>query len=529
MTDPVTTDEQQQIESDRARALSALEEAQRLARLGSWSWDPRSDEASWSPQMYEIFGRDVSLGPATGEPFFQYVHGDDRERVSSGYAQAFADGSCLELDFRIVAGDGAERALHAVGRQDPGRPGWYLGTIQDVSDQRRIQRELVEASARAESANRAKSEFLARMSRELRTPLNTIIGFGQLLELEGLGPRERNHVSLVLKEARHLLELLNRVLDIAKTEAGEISILPEPVALADSIRYVFALVARLAHEHDVRLHIDAEGLEEDLRVRADRTRLNQVLLALITNAIKYNRAGGRVDVSIALTSTGRVRTSISDTGIGIGPNEVTKLFEPFERLGAELTEIEGAGLGLALSRGLVEAMGGTIEVSSRAGIGSTFVVELGAAQQPRVEDRETAREPVQLPELGSPDGVKSRIIYIEDNVSNLTLVARILDRHPGVELIPAMQAAIGLQLVREHHPDLVVLDLHLPDMPGAQALERLKADHPEIPVVVLTADATEGQEERMRGLGAADYLTKPLDVTRFVKVLAANLSPPTAR
>ncbi len=134
---------------------------------------------------------------------------------------------------------------------------------------------------------------------------------------------------------------------------------------------------------------------------------------------------------------------------------------------------------------------------------------------------------MQLPELGSPDGVKSRIIYIEDNVSNLTLVARILDRHPGVELIPAMQAAIGLQLAREHHPDLVVLDLHLPDMPGAAALERLKADHPDVPVVVLTADATEGQEERMRQLGAADYLTKPLDVTRFVKVLAANLSSHT--
>ncbi len=143
--------------------------------------------------------------------------------------------------------------MHAVGREDAGRPGWYLGTVQDVSDQRRAQRELLEASARAESANRAKSEFLARMSRELRTPLNTIIGFGQLLELEGLGPRERNHVSLVLKEARHLLELINNVLDVAKTEAGQITISPEPVALGDSIRYVFAVVARLAHEHDVRL------------------------------------------------------------------------------------------------------------------------------------------------------------------------------------------------------------------------------------------------------------------------------------
>jgi len=520
--------DRRRIESARERALTDLEEAQRLAKLGSWSWEPRTDEASWSPQMYEIFGRDESLGPATGDELLAYVHPDDRECVASGYAQAFGGGHGFELDYRIVAGDGAERTLHAVGREDGERAGWYVGTIQDVSEQRAAQRELLDATARAESANRAKSEFLARMSHELRTPLNTIIGFGQLLELEGLGPRERSHVSLVLKEARHLLELINAVLDVAKTEAGQITISPEPVALADSIRYVFALVARLAHEHDVRLQLHAGGSADDARVHADRNRLNQVLLHLVSNAIKYNRAGGRVDVSFARTSAGRVRTSIADTGIGIGPDQLTRLFEPFERLGAEVSEVEGTGLGLTLSRGLVEAMGGTIEVSSQIGAGTTFVVELAAAHPPRADADQSAREG-ELPELGSPHGLRARIIYIEDNVSNLTLVARILDRHPGVELIPAMQAAIGLELAREHHPDLVVLDLHLPDMPGTEALKRLKADYPEVPVVVLTADAREGQEALVRRLGAADFLTKPLDVARFVNVLAANLSSPADR
>ncbi len=363
------------------------------------------------------------------------------------------------------------------------------------------------------------------MSHELRTPLNTIIGFGQLLELEALGPRERHHVGLILKEARHLLELINAVVDVAKIEAGQITIVPEPIVLIESIRYVLALVAGLAHERDVSLELDTGGLAGEGRVHADRSRLNQVLLNVLANAIKYNRPGGRVDVSFALTSTGRVRTSIADTGIGIEPDRLQKLFDPFERLGAELTEVEGTGLGLTLSRGLIEAMGGTIEVSSQPGSGSTFVIELAASQRPSAETAQNAHE-AQLPALGSPHGMRSRIIYIEDNVSNLTLVARILDRHPGVELIPAMQAAIGLELAREHHPDLIVLDLHLPDMPGTEALKRLKADHPDVPVVVLTADAREGQEARVRQLGADDYLTKPLDVPRFVEALAAHLSAP---
>ncbi len=397
---------------------------------------------------------------------------------------------------------------------------------RDVTEQRRAERErleLVEASARAESANRAKSEFLARMSHELRSPLNTIIGFGQLLELEELGPRERDHVGLILKAARHLLEDINAVLDVANIEAGQITISPEPVALADTIRYVFALVAPLARERDVRLELNTAGLAGDGQVDADRNRLNQVVLNLLSNAIKYNRAGGRVDVSFALTSTGRVRTSIADTGIGIAPDQLARLFEPFERLGAELTEIEGTGLGLTLSRGLIEAMGGTIEVSSQPRAGTTFVVELGAAGWPRAEHQQMPHER-ELPELGSPVGLRSRIIYIEDNVSNLTLVERILDRHPGVELMPAMQATIGLELAREHRPDLVVLDLHLPDMRGTEALKRLKAEHPDVPVIVLTADAREGQEARVRQLGAADYLTKPLDVHQFVAVLAAHLN-----
>ena len=256
---------------------------------------------------------------------------------------------------------------------------------------RAVERALREQSERAESASRAKSEFLARMSHELRTPLNSIIGFSQLLELEGLDPRQSEHVGYVLKAGGHLLELINEVLELAKIEAGQMTISPEPVALADTVREALALVAPLAGEHDVTLASNTDGLAHDGHVHADRQRLEQVLLNVLSNAIKYNRAGGRVDVSFAVTETGRVRTTIADTGIGIAPEQLAKLFEPFERLGAELTQIEGTGLGLALSKGLLEAMGGTIEVASEPGTGTAVTIELAGAQRARSASTSPAR------------------------------------------------------------------------------------------------------------------------------------------
>ena len=252
--------ERRQSERARERALAELEEAQRIARLGSWSWDPESDEATWSAQMYEIFGRDPALGPPASEAFFAYLHEADRERVAAGYEREFGDRPGWELDYRIVSGDGVPRTVHALGYWDPARPGCYLGTVQDVTAQRQDEcerLELREASARAESANRAKSEFLARMSHELRTPLNAIIGFSQLLKLEGLEHRQIEHVDYVLTAGSHLLELIDEVLDIARIEAGHVSISPEPVPLGHTVSEVLALVdpmARGADDHAAPQH-----------------------------------------------------------------------------------------------------------------------------------------------------------------------------------------------------------------------------------------------------------------------------------
>ena len=508
----------------RELALSELQDAQRLARVGSWRRDLATSVVTWSDQLYEIFGRDPGDGPAFGETLLAYVHPEDRERVLKAVASTADAPPTFDLEFRIRTGRGDERIVHARGHPDPARPGTYFGTTQDVTDERRGEAERVEllhASARAEAASRAKSEFLARMSHELRTPLNSILGFGQLLELDDLADGQREYVEYILRGGRHLLQLINEVLDIASVESGRLAISPEPVALAELVQEAVTLVAPIARERQVTIDFDVSGLDGDGHAFADRNRLKQVLLNLLSNAIKYNRAGGRVAVSFARADE-RVRIMTTDTGIGIRPEQRANLFEPFERLGAEQIGIEGTGLGLALSKGLVEAMGGTIEVESEPGAGSTFVVELAAADHPRRQDRTgTGGELAIEPRLQRPR--QWRILYVEDNLSNLALVERVLRRHTAVELISAMQGSLGLELASKHHPDLVVLDLHLPDMSGIEVLKHLQAEYPDVPVVVVTADATPRQGEALRRLGAAEYLTKPLDVRRFLAAINEHL------
>ena len=520
--------ERKRAERARERTLADLEDAQLIARVGSWSWDPHSEQVSWSAQMYAIFGRDPATGPPSIAEFVAYAHPDDRERVADAYGQARAGQAAFELECRIVTSAGFQRIVQILAHEDPARRGGYLGTVQDVTGQRRAERErleLLRASERAESANRAKSEFLARMSHELRTPLNAIIGFSQVLQLERLDPRQSEDVGHILTAGNHLLALVNEVLDLARIESGQMTISPEPVALADAVHDALALLAPMARERHVSLGIDPDGLADDGYVYADRNRFKQVLLNVLSNAIKYNRPGGQVDVSFQLTEGGRVRTMIADTGIGIAPEHLDKLFEPFERLGAEQTDVGGTGLGLALSKGLIEATGGTIEVQSTVGVGTTFVIDLAAAQRP-TDERAPSPGDQALAELGGPDAKRQLILYIEDNLSNLTLVERILERRVSVELISAMKGTLGLELARQHRPDLIVLDLHLPDMPGSEVLTRLKTDPStrKIPVIVLTADASGRQSERVRQLGAIDYLTKPLDVPKFIEIIANNLA-----
>src|SRR2546426_6558450 len=390
-------------------------------------------------------------------------------------------------------------------------------TLELSSANEHLQREIAErrrAEEDADRANRAKSEFLSRMSHELRTPLNGIIGFAQLLELEAEGAEQRESVEMILKSGRHLLDLINEVLDIARIEAGKLALSLEPVLVSEVVAAALDMLRLEATTK--RIEVVVTGLEG--YVMADRQRLQQVVLNLLSNAMKYNRAGGVVRVSSEADPSGRVRLSVSDTGRGIAPEMIGRLFTPFDRLGAEQTTIEGTGLGLVLSHHLVEAMGGSLAATSTIGQGTTFTVELRRAESPTVEsDRPSNRTAGE----DDHDGIRGTVLYIEDNLSNLRLLERILMRRPDVRLLSAMQGARGLELARDHRPGLILLDLHLPDLPGNEVLARLLAD-PEtrgIPVVILSADATPGQIRRLLDQGARDYLTKPLDVKQLLALV----------
>lgn len=401
-----------------------------------------------------------------------------------------------------------------------------LGALADISlarcvlteRERENQTALRLATEEAQRASRAKDDFLSRVSHELRTPLNVVLGFGQILEMGSLDDEEHEAVEQILKAGRHLLEIINEVLDLSRIESGRMAISPEAVELADLAADALDLIRPLATDRSIRLTANLGTCHR--HVMADRQRLKQVVLNLLSNAVKYNRDGGEVEVSCVRGQEGRLRLQVTDTGPGIPEKLLDKLFEPFERLGAEQGVIEGTGLGLALSKQLVELMDGEIGVATREGKGSTFWVELSVVEEPQDE---IAAEPVVAPkrDADAPAVRRWRVLLVEDNLAGLKLVERLIGRRRDAELLPAMTGRLGLELAREHRPDVILLDQHLPDLRGAEVLQRLKADPAtaSIPVVMVSADATQGQIRRLLDLGAVAYVTKPLDVTEFTEVL----------
>ena len=406
----------------------------------------------------------------------------------------------------------------------------------------RMEAEILQRSKELQAANRqlraadaAKSEFLSRMSHELRTPLNAILGFGQLLQLDELSDQQHDSLDHILSGARHLLALINEVLDIAAIEAGGLQVSLEPVAVADVAAEAVMLMRPLADQHGILLVSPDQPCAD--HVLGDRQRLKQILLNLLSNAVKYNRVGGSVELACDRVAGGRLRITVADTGPGIPPDALDRLFVPFERLERDQGAVEGTGLGLPLSQRLAGAMGGTLELTTTVDHGSTFWVELPLTESlaDRVELHEGRAALVHA--QANPAWPALTVLCIEDNASNLELVEQVLNRLPHVTLIPAMRPQLGLDLAAEHHPDLVLLDLHLPDMPGQEVLRRLRANPStaDVPVVVLSADARPSQIERMLDQGARAFLTKPLDVKELLALLdtmvaerARSGSPPPA-
>jgi PAS domain S-box-containing protein len=467
----------------------------------------------------------ASVAESMGAVLMDSVHPADRMEITGEFAALTAgDADYYRHEVRCLAPDGTAKwvEIHARASRDAaGRLVGTAGVIRDFTDRRLAEEALRRAREVAEAANHAKSEFLSRMSHELRTPLNAILGFGQLMELDAVTPDHAENADQILKAGRHLLSLINEVLDITSIEAGHLPLSAEPVCVGDVAAEVLKLMEPLAAARRITLSVEGPALFTEF-VHADRQRLKQVLLNLVANAVKYNRDGGSARIETEVMDDS-LRIVVIDNGPGIAADKMPRLFTPFDRLGTDQM-VEGTGLGLALSRRLAEAMGGSLGAESVEGSGSRFWIELRCATSQLARLDVAALEGVvalAVP-VGSP---RRRILYVEDNLSNLTLMQRLLARHDSIELIPAISGGLALDLARLHRPDLVLLDLHLPDIPGEEVLRQLRQDPVcrDMPVVVLSADATPGQIERLITSGARAYLTKPLELKGFMTLLQSVL------
>lgn len=393
-----------------------------------------------------------------------------------------------------------------------------------------IQRERAEERVRqareqAEQASRAKSEFLSRMSHELRTPLNAILGFTQLLELESPTPGQAESVQHISRAGRHLLNLINEVLDISRIEAGRLALTSERIDLPEFLALAMDSVRASAEQQGITLTLEPSAARPPHCVIADRHRLQQVMANLLSNAVKFNRPNGRVTVSFR-DDGANLRIAVTDTGRGIAPEQMARLFLPFERLGVESNDGAGAGIGLALSRGIVTALGGELNVESRVGEGSTFWLTLPRPREyppatAEMMDADLPVAPTESEPAPVPDARVFTLLYIEDQTLNIRLVERIIQTHSAYRLLTAMQGRLGLQIARKHLPDLILLDLNLPDMRGDEVLRTLKED-PElrhIPVLMVSADAMDDRIRSLLDLGAAGYLTKPYKVHQFLRAV----------
>ena len=407
-----------------------------------------------------------------------------------------------------------------------GRLTHFIGVAHDITAQRQAETALILAKEEAERANQAKSEFLSSMSHELRTPLNAVIGFAQLLALDPDNhPKDKEHAQEILTAGNHLLKLINEVLDLSRIEAGHLELDLQPVPILELAQECSRLIQPTLHAQQLSLSLDFED-SLDTPMLADRMRLKQVLLNLMSNAAKYNRTGGKVRVEYRRAEGDKMRLSVSDTGHGIAPERIDELFQAFHRLGQENGPIQGTGIGLVISKRLIELMQGRIGVESTPGQGSRFWIELPVASAPSAQAAADSAPEASLGRAMPADGRTHTVLYVEDNPANMLLVKHVMKNRPGIRLLGATEPVQGLELAETERPDLILLDINLPGMSGFDVLQYLKshAATQGIPVIAVSANAMAQDIERGQRAGFLDYLTKPLDISKFLAAIDKALS-----
>ncbi|MGZ4968927.1 MAG: ATP-binding protein [Methylobacter sp.] len=524
--------------ADIQLAMDQLNEAQHIAQVGSWELDLNTNILIWSDQIYRLFEIDKNKFGATYEAFLNAIHPEDNYAVNAAYNRSLQTRKPYEITHRLLMPDGRIKYVTercATYFDDEGKPIRSVGTVQDVTElkqaemalkqlneelEQRVQQRtelLLQAKEEADRANNAKSEFLSRMSHELRTPMNAIMGFAQLMETDHKTPLtsdQADNVREIRHAGQHLLELINEVLDLARIETGRIELSLEPVEVRSLIGECMALLQPLTAGRQIELKLDINGIGT---VQADRLRLRQTLLNLLSNAVKYNRDKGSILITCRPAAEDMVRIAVRDSGRGIAAEALSRLFQPFERIESAYDGVEGAGIGLALSKHLVEAMGGCIGVESVVGEGSTFWIELPEAV---AEDYLPA-------DSGTGTVIQNNyiathtVLYIEDNPANLRLVRKVISKNTRLLLIDARTAEQGLSIARTRHPDLILLDINLPGMNGFEALRQLQNNPAtaDIPVIAISANAMERDEKKGLAAGFTDYLTKPLDIPKLLTLL----------
>ncbi len=484
--------------------------------------DPAGIITDVNQQMVALTGctRDVLIGTA----FKNYF--TDPERAETGIRRVLSEKkvSDYELTARTIDGREIEVSYNAATLYNrEGKLQGVFAAARDVTERKRLDQvlhdkhtELENARQLAENANLAKSIFLSRMSHELRTPLNAILGFAQLLEIGTPPPTATQILRLhqIVKAGWYLLELINEILDLAVIESGNLSLSREAVSLSEVMRECQSMIESQAHKHAIQMHF--VPFDISWFAYADRTRVKQVLINLLSNAIKYNRERGTVVVECTINCQDRIQISIKDTGNGLPPEKLLQLFQPFNRLGQENGIEEGTGIGLVVTKQLIELMGGTISVKSIVGVGSEFCIELARDMMPQLPAGLHLSD-----KQSSNTSEKSTLLYVEDNPANLILVEQIIEGHPNIRMLSARDALQGISLARTHLPDVILMDINLPGISGTEAMKIL-LDNPltqPIPVIALSANAMVRDIEKGLEAGFFRYLTKPIKIHEFMGAL----------